>query len=401
MNSIKYIKINNESELDNIRKEFSEASTNRDYSAFGLGHNYYEIDFKIKNSYFHKLKKYDTEKIVFRKCKFNHRLVLYSVNKMEVVNNFVVKAVENKSHTDNTKEFIIEDLEFEFMDCELEKSVAFNFHSYSEKISFKSCSFDTLNIENTTFKKLFELNNCVIVKPSVFNKVEFKGNAVFTLSKFKNNLLFTYSTFEKLGIFSRAEFENCGIDLSQTIINGNLVFFETKVGNYKTKKINSTSKDFDEAITKSGVIPDQNKRETFRIIKHQLLGQNNLIEAEKYAKLEKLSFMLEILKSLNFSKIPSFLTLIANLISNYFKTSWLVALGFIFGFAMLFDLWLNNVSNIYLYTDNTLIKLINPTDFSFYNVFENDGYAYRIYLAGKIVIGFGIYQLIQAFRKFK
>ena len=79
----------------------------------------------------------------------------------------------------------------------------------------------------------------------------------------------------------------------------------------------------------------------------------------------------------------------------------MVALAFIFGFAIVFDLWLGKVSAIYLNTNNTLVKLINPTDFSFYEKFENNGYAYRIYLSGKIVIGYGIYQFIQAFRKFK
>jgi hypothetical protein len=252
----------------------------------------------------------------------------------------------------------------------------------------------------TTFNDLIDFYGTEFKKTTIFNKTDFFSTAVFSSAVFHKNALFIYSTFKKLGIFNQATFKK-GLDLSQSIINGNLAFFETNLKNFLVKKIESNSPEYDKSITEDGNIPIQNKRETFRIIKQQLEQQSNLIEAEKYAKFEKQIYMGEILKGCKLSKIPSLITLFFNLISNYYKSSWFVALFFILVFGYLFDLWLENISTYYFYSENTLLKLINPTDLSFYNKFEDNTYAYSVYFGGKIVLGYGIYQLIQAFRKFK
>ena len=49
---------------------------------------------------------------------------------------------------------------------------------------------------------------------------------------------------------------------------------------------------------------------------------------------------------------------------------------------------------------NKFIKLLNPTDFSFYSDVHSEK-IYIVYFVAKIFIGFGIYQLIQAFRKYR
>lgn len=399
----KYKKIPDSDSLLGILHQFENMPSRDEFISFGFGDEYYEIDFEIGDTFFNNLKYKGVKKISFIKCKFTHKLVLNSNIIIKVLDEQQNVKVNKSKKTPNKKTItrVFEDLEFEFLNCVFENIIALNNYTYNEKICFNLCTIRSLKIINAKFNRLFQVFNSIILEPSIFNKVDFKDNAVFTKSTFKSNLLFTYSTFEKLGIFSRVKFNNSGLDLSQSIINGNLTFFETQLDDYKSERLGSFLKVYDDAITKEGIIPDQNKRETFRIIKHQLLDQNNLIEAEKFAKFEKQAYMQEIWQSLKFNKIPSLITLFINLISNYFKTSWAVALIFIFGFAMIFDLWLDSISTIYLNTDNTLVKLINLTDFSFYDKLKNNSYAYRVYFAGKITVGFGIYQLIQAFRKFK
>jgi hypothetical protein len=238
-----------------------------------------------------------------------------------------------------------------------------------------------------------------------FNKVEFNANCVFTKTRFHKNCIFTYSTFQKQGIFSRAIFRDknnlpTGLDLSQSIVNGQLTFFETDLGNYEAKRIDSNSTEYDDAISKDGKIPIQNKRETFRIIKHQLLQQNNVIEAEKYDKLEKQTLLYETYKNFKIKNISNLFLLLLNKYSNNYKTSWLYALIFTLSVAFISHSILS-ISESNDFCDGLkFIKLLNPTDFSFYSD-AHSGKIYTVYFVAKIFIGFGIYQLIQAFRKYR
>jgi hypothetical protein len=329
---------------------------------------------------------------------YNERLInIDKINDCEIeFINIIFKgfSFNNKNYFSHSLKFVIC-----FFPC-----IHFDEKVFEEKIGFYKCDLLSLSSDNSTFSKLFEMYNCEINGDFNFRKVNFRDNVVFTKSKFRLNFILYYTTFYKLAIFSRAVFKNnkgyIPFDISQCIIKQDLIFFGTDIGNYKATFVDFNSQYYDKAM-EGHYTPQQNKRETFRIIKQQLVQQDNLIEAEKYAKLEKLSYWQELWKTRNFWKFSSFVSLLLNLISNYYKTSWLVALAFISVSAMLFDLWIGSVSTVYLNTNNSLFKLINPTDISFYEKFENNGYAYRIYLTGKIVIGYGIYQFIQAFRKFR
>lgn len=307
-----------------------------------------------------------------------------------------------------SKQIIINDLlgiDLRFDKCDFKVSPFKYGLLYDFKMKFRSCCFDVLKVNNVDFKDYLEFFDCSFINHTIFKKCNFYKNVTFTKSFFLSNAFFTYSSFYKQLIFNRAKFgeksKPTGLDLSQSIINGTISFFMVRLYSFPSEPVDLHSFAYDDLLKIGKHIPIQNSRETLRIIKHQLLNQNNLIEAEKYAKLEKLTYMKEIYKNFKFDKLPSLITLFFNLISNYFKTSWTVGFAFIFGFAAIFDIWLENISPIYFIADNTLIKLINPTDFSFYDEFKNNEYAYSVYFAGKIMIGFGIYQLIQAFRKFK
>jgi len=296
-------------------------------------------------------------------------------------------------------------VEFIFGLCEFKLGINLNNFSYNQKIRFWKCKFYRLNFYNATFNKLFELVDSEVYSNAFFNKVEFNANCVFTKTRFYKNCIFTYSTFEKQGIFSRAIFRDknnlpTGLDLSQSIVNGQLTFFETDLGNYEAKRIDSNSEEYDDAISESGKIPIQNKRETFRIIKHQLLLQNNVIEAEKYDKLEKQTLWYETYKDFRIKNTSDLLLLSLNKISNNYKTSWLYALIFTFSVAFISHSILS-ISESNDFCDGLkFVKLLNPTDFSFYGD-AHSGKIYTVYFLAKISIGFGIYQLIQAFRKYR
>ncbi|MBZ9627441.1 hypothetical protein LB450_04950 [Psychroflexus sp. CAK1W] len=317
------------------------------------------------------------------------------------------------------KKFIFTNKEFfkptlDFIKCYFNFSPSFRDKVFENKIKFKLCDFERFYMNNTTFKEYLEFYNCRFFEKAIIIKCSFDDNVVFTKSNFHGNCLFTYSSFEKLGIFSRAKFHDenkkpTALDLSQTIINGQLVFFETVLGNYKAFKIDSDSTNYDKTINDGDVIPMQNKRETFRIIKDQLLQQNNIIEAEKYGKLEKQTLLEEknldaiyeddVLKTFKIL-LSDYFVLKLNKYSNNFKTSWLYAFIFTLSVAFISHSFLS-ISKNYEFDDFIkLIKLINITDFSFYEEVDSTE-LYIVYFLAKISIGFGIYQLIQAFRKYK
>jgi hypothetical protein len=260
-------------------------------------------------------------------------------------------------------------------------------------------------MNNVTFNEYLEFYNCLFFGKAIISKCSFNDNVVFTKSTFHSNCLFTYSNFEKLGIFSRAKFHNkdknpTALDLSQAIINGQLIFFDMILGDYKAFKIDSDSINFDKTINEGDVIPMQNKRETFRIIKHQLLQQNNVIEAEKYGKLEKQTLWYETYKDFKIKNTSNLVLLFLNKISNNYKTSWLYALIFTLSVAFIFHSILSILKANKFNEYEIFFKLLNPTDFSFYSD-AHSWEIYAVYFLAKISIGFGIYQLIQAFRKYR
>ena len=353
------------------------------------------FDYELGYDFLLFLKSKKVEVINFSLCSFNYPLAIN-----EKFAHFINSNIEELTELNHFKK-----VEFIFGLCEFKLGINLNNFSYNQKIRFWKCKFHRLHVYNATFNKLFELVESEVYSNAFFNKVEFNANCVFTKTRFHKNCIFTYSTFQKQGIFSRAIFRDknnlpTGLDLSQSIVNGQLTFFETDLGNYEAKRIDSNSTEYDDAISKDGKIPIQNKRETFRIIKHQLLQQNNVIEAEKYDKLEKQTLLYETYKNFKIKNMSNLFLLLLNKYSNNYKTSWLYALIFTLSVASISHSILS-ISESNDFCDGLkFIKLLNPIDFSFYSD-AHSGKIYTVYFLAKISIGFGIYQLIQAFRKYK
>jgi hypothetical protein len=344
--------------------------------------------------------------LVFKNCRFNFRVDLNDdlhIDKGEDISGSEVSQFHGLQLENDEQSF--KNLRFEFNYCKFPSSISLDDYEYNEKIKFRLCQFEQFEITNSTFNEYAEFYDCTFLNKVIFAKCSFNKNVVFTKSTFNDNCMFTYSTFEKLGIFSRVRFVNekddpTGLDLSQSVINGQLTFFETVLKDFKAYNIQSTSFNFDKTVVEGDVIPLQNKRETFRIIKHQLLQQNNIIESEKYAKLEKQTLLDEMTKDFKGQNIPNLLLLLANKLSNNYKTNWFYGLVFTISLAFMCHSILS-ISDIYKFTDFiNIFKLINLADFSIYEKDISTEF-YAVYFIAKIFIGFGIYQTIQAFRKYK
>ncbi|GGE06940.1 pentapeptide repeat-containing protein [Psychroflexus salis] len=438
----KMIDLENLEELKKYLIRVDVNNTGDYYYSLGKGDDCFNVNFEIDNELFQFLTD-TTKKIAFYNCTFNKVITLNKNQALRVVTDGV-NSINNKNSDKSKNEKIVNSISgfsIAFNSCTFHLQPRLSEFTYEKKIRFYNCSFNSFILVNTKFKSLFELVKCEINGAVIFNKVDFEGNAVFTKTHFYSNVLFTYSTFEKLGIFSRAQFIGSGLDLSQSIINGNLTFFQTQLDNYKSEIIDSFIEKYDKAINEEGIIPNQNKRETFRIIKQQLIVQNNLIEAEKFAKFEKQAYLEEkINENPNFSlylrKIKSnkiakrfyellkrkwdsnTIILIFNRLSNHYKTDYRNGVSFTFlslivftslTFVSSFEFW----SRICLECDfdldtfNYVVKQIflnlNPVhSFDYIDDLQPIfGLPYLFDFLGRIFIGYGIYQTVQAFRKFK
>jgi hypothetical protein len=329
---------------------------------------------------------------------------------------------------DGKNKTFFENTTFTFLRCSFQNLVLADY-IYKGKFKFNFCCFENKQyFHDATFENDIDFFDCKFNELVFFYKVQFEKNINLTASNFHENLLFSYSKFSGLGIFNRVVFDN-GLDLSIATINKSLTFFETKIENFFSEKIDiqeerhfktgNSRKRYDISVTGSGKIPTLNKRETFRIIKNQLEKEGNNIGAFKYNSLEKQAYQQQLVEHNKkwFNNQDAFMFELNNS-SNKHKGSWLRGIGFTFIVAVIFliltfgstrEFW-NSVCrdceldfNVIGNTIKQLINFLNPVHSINYIDELNPffGIPYVFDFLGRIAVGYGIYQTVQAFRKFR
>lgn len=217
-----------------------------------------------------------------------------------------------------------------------------------------------------------------------------------------------------MAIFRGATFKQ-GLDLSTAIINGTLNLFDFQLKDYPSKNEKYNEDVYEEMISEEGHIPEKNKRETFRIIKKQFESQNNHILALDYAALELRSYT-NVLRSKFFSKEnqnQNLFILLLNSVSNKNGKSWLRGVGFTFIVALLFFYFTiistsnyqigwnwswNNLSNV----GKFFFEFLTPTHkVDFLDSEGSSLWTYFFDFWGRVFVTYGIYQTVQAFRKYR
>lgn len=296
-----------------------------------------------------------------------------------------------------------------------------------QNVKFKSdtfwgYNFNEINLSFCTFEKGLDLSGREFKGKIHLNDSTFNGNVYFNNSTFDKKVNAWGTTFNKNVTFKWANFKK-KINLTESEIGkGSCNFyganFEENGYFYKTtfKEIDLKNSVIEKGIFFLGAKIKKSKRETNRIIKNQFLKQNNKIEALNFHHKEMKSYLIELLsvlpKNLKELKIWSFFKNLSNLfillfnfISNGFGLWWLGGLIFLFiSTTVLFKFYL---ANIHTCTEISYWKyyfdFINPThksDFIKVNHIVITGKASIIDFFGRIVSSLGIYQTIQAFRKY-
>lgn len=284
------------------------------------------------------------------------------------------------------------------------------------KLKFRKCKFErSLYVYNTIYKGYVEFFNCTFNQRVRFVKSKFEDTVVFTKSIFEKNAFFTYTRFNDFGIFNRANFK-LGLDLSQSTILKELSFNGVDVDNFSTVPITQDDELFEKTVS-DGKIPTINKKETFRIIRNNLLKSNNKLESVRYDYLERLSYEQFLSESGKKWYDGDMLIFSLNRLSNKHRHSFkqgvkftlfvVIALHFLsllmsgnFEFAT-DDFWKHFPTNI-----KGIIISLNPAHSikSLKELYRVDQFGVGFYAfnyISRIFVGYGIYQTIQAFRKFK
>lgn len=271
-------------------------------------------------------------------------------------------------------------------------------NTIKNKSNIKKCEFNRIKTNHSVFNNDFEFINS-----------DFKGVALFENSANLNNssLIFLNVNFEK-----QVSFENSNLFFVkfESVFFKEIVSFQTMECEYLDFNKSHFDKVgfFNDLTIKS---PEKCTIGTLRTIKNQLNKTENKIDYLKFSVFE-----FNNLKSDKKTTKGDYVLLWLNEYSNNFGTSWVRGVCFTLIFSVFFFLILL-ILNSYLVSNYPLcINLYNkPEKFSFtlnyflkfvFNLGLNDkeiqsnGWLYLIFIFAKIFIGYGIYQTIQAFRKY-
>ncbi|MGM0641999.1 MAG: pentapeptide repeat-containing protein [Thermotogota bacterium] len=241
-----------------------------------------------------------------------------------------------------------------------------------------------------------------------FIETEFSGEAYFIDTEFSNiSVYFLAATFSEDAVFSGTKFSTDTSFLYAMFIEDSYFGSSTFSGyaNFMGAQFNNLGlvgvifKQY--GLFKEASIETAD-RETFRIIKHEFLKTNNRIDALEYHKREMKAYWSELCKEKWHKNIGEKCILFLNLISTYYGTNWIQGVGVTIGIAFIFYWAFLELSNAPDWSFEAYFRFLNPAhSYKFLKYFCPLDSAYIVDAFGRVFIGYGYYQTIQAFRKYK
>ncbi|QNR24602.1 hypothetical protein [Croceimicrobium hydrocarbonivorans] len=283
------------------------------------------------------------------------------------------------------------------------------------------CDFSgPFELISVKIRGVLKIHGCNFNEPSVVFNSAIEGVFSVTETVFCHNLLLRGSSFNEHVSIIEVRFLK-GFDLYSSIFNNGLAFLENDLSfsvNYSSEnKLFASNVDYDYSISTVQF------QETFRVIKKLSLENGDPYEASKYGQFEaraKQNATWVKFKGGDWAKwriklrtLQDYLILGLNSISNRHKTSWLRAVVFTLVVVVVFFVlilisgqfegrWLTGDEYTMLF-----IGLLNPLHkLDLYDglssfVFETNAFVYILDFFARLFVGYGYYQFVQAFRRFK
>ena len=293
-----------------------------------------------------------------------------------------------------------------FFDSIFNGETYFNYSTFSGKAYFSESTFSgEAYFSESIFNGEITFNNIKFEENENKDEISIKFNNI----KLENN---SYIIFNNINYDDKKkefiENENSKIEIINTVINGRLDF-----NNVFLSKLNLEGSNIVGIFNRINLKAYPSNSDTACILKNEELKKNNTIKALEFKAIEKDLYTKELRNKKD--KTPENWAEIVSLkiskLSNNHGQNWFRAVGFTLGFGFLFFslsyLFISNVNiyNIkYMFTGRFMKNYFNyliPTNFELIkNVYENTNiFFYIFYIAGKISVGYGIVEIVQAFRK--
>jgi len=310
-----------------------------------------------------------------------------------------------------------------FRECVFKKNVSIKESDFKAQTVFKKSKFEgkvrfhhskfrtSVNFENSIFMDLVDFYQSTFYQNQQFFLTDFLGVTIFSHAKFKKQVQFLYNKTHRDTIIS---FENAvfkeSLDLSRANFWCKMSFWNTWI-KYNPEQLWLYETDEIQEIQIGKPLNAYKRlRETYRIIKDVYTKEGNHIAALNFYKNEMLIFNKEIdLKENN--KFEDLFSLFFNRVSNLFGTSWLRGVAFTLIITTIFySFFLATMSDqLYFVISHKSISETTKHLIEFLNIAKWDikpfgivdyNWGYVVLFIGRIFIGYGYYQTIQAFRKY-
>ncbi len=303
--------------------------------------------------------------------------------------------------------------------------VNFSDSTFNGEVDYSMSIFDgTLDYSMSVFNEVSKFSEVHFNQDVRFFDVTLNAPSIF------NNIVLnpqkSYIKFSNINYDSKnRRFIHGGkhskIRIVNTVIKGRIEFNNVKISEIDFK---------DSDVAGGGIInrinfnAEPSNWQTASLLKHEAVLRDNTIEALEYKKIERNKHTVELCKNIlytfknprlfsrNVQYIPELFSLLVSKISNNHGQNWAQAVVFTFLSAFLLfslaymyicDATINTISTIYTnaffkdyfnYLIPVNIDLLRTVD-------ENINMLFFVYyMLGKIILGYGMVQVVQAFRKF-
>lgn len=363
-------------------------------------------DIKISNCTFDsvKINSFNEElngKLILRGITIKNNIDFSNLNisKGQLILNFK----ENKSEIHKISTF--ENSSFEhayFTSCHFGEDSNFtNFH-IGKNCLFLQCEFKKVSFEESDFGNEIFFNNCKFYSYSGFENCKNLNTTKFKISS---------CLFKSFPHFNESEFHH--FEILHTTFERKVSFDSIKINSINLNQVTFLQGAYFDDIKINDI--EDCDRKTIRTIKQELQKAENRIDFNRFRAYELAAHYKELDWKWNSGFIDKSILYVTK-ISTDFGNSWRKALRFtvIGGFSIYLLLYILENRNYLIDLSNYdnwarlfsgFFRFLLVTDF--YNPLETDRiyltnpFSWLIFIFGKIVIAFGIYEMIQSFRKFK
>ena len=425
---------------------------NENGSEFHVFNSQEELLYYINRSKKGKWWRVEYGKFDFEQCVFNFKIIQW-VNIFE--NNACFKNAQFKEEVSFSNIKFMQTADFsgctflkyvDFQNCIFEDE--FNPCSFNNIVNFKSAKFKKhvifwgnhfLKKANFSYTKFYNgvdfsesifydevrFHDSIIENNANFESVEFKGKVNSWNLKCSKDISFKWANFREKVNFSELKVLNGFTDFHGANFEKNAYFYTSNF-----YKIDLTKSVIDKGVYFLDAVILNLNRETARIVKHEFIKQNNKIESLKFHSLEMKEYEKELfgdktdIKLSFFRFFRDFLSIFKkgdqsnkfiifiNRISNGFNllpfrgVVFTVTATIFFYLLFIYTIIIENNIELEYSSDfigmnfKQVLQFLNITDWKYSPFDINYNWAYGILFLGRIVVSFGIYQTVQAFRKF-